>query len=284
MATETSVPYVSTGHEQIVASMLHKHQLQKEHSFTSRHTDCTIARSQSDDRLFIKVKGYVKNPANEAKFRRAVVSNRMAGVGISGDVAPTLLDLQAFERDGAYWLVMLTPYGGEPMSRGLFLEGPGERIDDQMIERIRYAIEVIGQAPSMSVFYAPEKISRWIHDEFGANPAAAASEWTSAHCDFHWGNILSDGRQVIDWDMFSLAPGGFDAASILLYSAVDRRLFERLYVALADQLAGASARTATLFAAARILRLIRLDAYSEMRAHEVDVRWAVDVIMRGGSR
>lgn len=282
MTRETSVPYVETGHEDIVTSMLRRHQLQKVHSFTSRHTDCTVARSRSDETLFIKVKGYVKNSTNEAKFRRAVMSNRMAGRGIPGDIAPELLELQAFEREGVYWLATLTPYGGEPMSQGLFLDGPGDGVGDEVISRIRHTLEVIRQTPSMSVFYAPQKISRWISDEFGADRATAASEWTSAHCDFHWGNILSDGRQIIDWDMFSLAPRGFDVASILLFSAADRHLFARLYAALAHLLDGDSARMATLFAAARILRLMRLDAFSDMRVHEVDVRWAVDVIMRGG--
>jgi len=57
MTRETSVPYVETGHEDIVTLMLRRHQLQKVHSFTSRHTDCTVARSRSDETLFIKVKG-----------------------------------------------------------------------------------------------------------------------------------------------------------------------------------------------------------------------------------
>jgi hypothetical protein len=84
--------------------------------------------------------------------------------------------------------------------------------------------------------------------------------------------------------MFSLAPRGFDAASIALFSASDMGLFERVYCGLEDILSNDSARVATLFAAARILRLMETKAYASMRAYETNLRTAVNIVTQSGVR
>lgn len=279
MARDNSINYATTGHEALLAPLLKKHRLAVLRSFTSGNTSCTVATTPSGDQMFIKIKGYEKNSSNEARFRRAVRSNRMVAAKIPGDIAPKPLEFHAFERNGILWLVALSSYGGEPLSQGMFFEGDHAKVEDRTIALFRRALETIPTAPSASLVYAPEIVSRWINQEFGPNVPSAAAEWNSAHCDFHWANILPEGNQIIDWDMFSLAPRGFDAASIVLFSASDHRLFARLYEALSDFFASDSAKVATLFAAARILRLMRLPAYSQLAIYETDVRRAVAAIM-----
>ena len=170
------------------------------------------------------------------------------------------------------------------MSHGLFFSGDDAIVNHQVIVRLRHSIEVIQESPSVSLFHSPETVSKWIAGAFGRRAFPAASEWTSAHCDLHWGNILDGGNHIIDWDMFSLAPKGFDAASILLFSSSNMRLFKRLHREFFDILDNDSARVATLFAAARILRMMSVDAFADMRIYEPNIREALRLIVSPGSR
>lgn len=281
MAKERSVAYATTGHREILASVERRHRLALGRTFTSSHTVCAQATTPAGEAVFVKIKGYTSNPSNRGRFRRAAVSNRLAAEAV-GDIMPRVLEFRAFERDDVLWLVMLSRYGGEPLSRGLFFDGDGADIGDATLAGIRRALDAIPIAPSASLFYDPQRIAASIRETFGGRAPGAAAHWTSAHCDFHWGNLLAGARQVIDWDMFSLAPRGFDAASILLFSVSDRGLFERLHLALADLLANDSARVAILFAAARILRMMRLDAFAAMRPHEAALRDAVGILTQTG--
>jgi hypothetical protein len=79
--------------------------------------------------------------------------------------------------------------------------------------------------------------------------------------------------------MFSLAPRGFDAASIVLYSASDPSLFRRVYSQFSDVLNTHPARVALLFAAARILSMMTTVAYAQLRVYEPNVREAVRLVL-----
>ena len=281
MGKQRNVKFAVTGHEEILTALLQKHHLELVKTFWTGKTACTLATNPASEQVFIKIKGYEKNEPNLMKFRRALTSIRMAAK-MKDNIMPRLLELRGFERNGAFWLVSLSAYGGQPLSRRVFFDGDGVDVTDDSLQHIRHALEVIPTTPSFSIFYAPESISAFIKKEFSYDVDFAASEWTSAHCDFHWGNILAGGKQVIDWDMFALAPKGFDAASIVLFSAIDMELFHRIRRLLSDMLSNDSARVATLFAGARILRLKKLGHFDEMRVE--DIRNAIDILIQDGAR
>ena len=145
----------------------------------------------------------------------------------------------------------MSAYGGEPISQEVFFSKDNDTIiDDQIIGFLRHSMEVIEQSASRE-FYNPQKVSMIIKSTFGHRVISVAPEWTSAHCDLHWGNILNGGV-LIDWDTFSQAPKGLDAASIVLFSVSNSTLFERLYREFSDILQTDSGRVATLFEAGRI--------------------------------
>lgn len=186
MAKDASVEYATIGHQDILASLKKRFRLNLVRTFSSDNTVCSLATTPTEEQVFIKVKGYKKNKANEGKFRRAVMSNRMAGK-VKNNIMPRVLEFKTFERDDVLWLASLSDYGGEPMSRGLFFDGDAANVADHTLEQIRHALEVIPKTPSISFFYDPKSISEFIRKAFGEDVAFAASEWTSAHCDFHWG-------------------------------------------------------------------------------------------------
>jgi hypothetical protein len=283
MSKARKLKFVTTGHEEILTSLQQKYRLKPLQTFRTwdRKTACTLATNPANEQVFVTIKGYEKNSANSGKFARVLTRNRMAAK-IKDNIVPRLLELKGFERNGAFWLVTIRAWAGQPLSRRNFFDGDGADVSEDTLKHIRHVLEVIPKTPSVGIFNMPHTISAVIRREFGDDVAFAASEWTSAHCDFHWGNIVSGGRKIIDWDDFSLAPKGFDAASIVLYSAIDMELFHRMRRLLSDMLSGDSARVATLFAAARILHLMRLGNFAEMRAH--DIRNAVHILIQDGAQ
>jgi len=278
MASDTQVEFADQGHEEILRSIQQKHSLVLDHTFTSNSTVCGIATNSVNKKVFIKVKGYEKNKENKRRQKRVLRNCKITSTS-KNPIIPKLIEFHAFERDGILWMTTLSAYGGESISRGPFFDGDDEIVDQSAIEAIRRSIRVIQRIPAADMFYEPLQISNWVAREFGPGIISMASEWTSAHCDFHWGNILRGAHYVVDWDMFSLAPKGFDTASILLFSSSNPRLFDRLYQEFRNDMDDDSCRVATLFAAARLLRMMKVDAFADWSIHEFNVRAAVKVLV-----
>lgn len=278
MARDKHVKFADRGHQEILRSIQQKHRLVLDRTFTSNYTVCGVATNGADEKVFIKVKGYEKNKVNERRHRRVVNNYRITGTS-KNSATPKLLEFHSFERDGILWMTTLSAYGGPSICRGPFFSGDDAVIDQRAIKAIRRSISVIQKIPAASIFYEPLQISKWIAHEFGSGIVSMASEWRSAHCDFHWGNILEGTQNVVDWDMFSLAPNGFDIASILLFSSSNPRLFDRLYQEFRDDLDDDSCRVAALFAAARLLRMMKVDAYADWNIFEPNVRAAVKTMV-----
>jgi hypothetical protein len=278
MKKQTQVGYIDHGHQDILESIQEKYGLSIVDTFRSRHSVCASATTQEDRKVFVKIKGLKKSKPNARRLQRALSANRMASK-ISEGFVPSIIDFRAFERNGTLWMTTLSAYGGEPISNGFFFVGDDASIGDEILKRLRRCLEVIQETPAASVFYHPREIIRWIKGEFGVAATAAASVWTSAHCDFHWGNILEGAVHIVDWDMFSLAPKGFDLASVALFSSNNPKLFERVCGEFFEEFNDPSTKVATLFAAARLLRMMKTDAYAEMRVYESNVREAAAAIV-----
>jgi len=278
MATDQPVKFADQGHLEILESIRRKHRLILNHTFTSNYTVCCVATNGANEKVFIKVKGYEKNKQNERRHKRVVNNYRITGTSKNPTI-PKLIEFRSFERDGILWMTTLSAYGGESICSGPFFSGDDAVIDKGAITRIRRAISVIQKIPAATLFYEPPQISKWIIREFGPSVTSTASVWTSAHCDFHWGNILRGTHQVVDWDMFSLAPKGFDIASILLFSSSNQGLFDRLCQEFHADVDDDSCRVATLFAAARLLRMMKMEAYADWNTYESNVRAAIDTIV-----
>ena len=281
MAKDKPVKYADQGHEEILRSILKKHRLVLEQTFVSNHTLCSVATNGANKKVFIKVKGLEKNKSNERRHRR-VANNYRTACTSKNPATPKLIEFHAFERDQILWMTSLSAYGGNSICKGPFFEGDDATIDKGAIGRIRRSISVIQNIPAATAFYGPSQVSEWISIEFGTGVMSTASVWTSAHCDFHWGNILQGAHHVVDWDMFSLAPRGFDIASILFFSSSNPGLFDRLYQEFHADMDDDSCRVATLFAAARLLRMMKVHAYADWSVYEPNIRAAVSTMVGPG--
>jgi hypothetical protein len=229
------------------------------------------------EKTFITIKGYKKNPDSEIAYQRNILAHKMAQ-RIKESFMPKVIEFKTFERDDILWITSMSAYGGEPICPEAFFTSNDTIIDHQMINFLRHSIKVIEQSDSgnyHSPIFTPKYVQMIIRSIFGHRVISAAPEWSSAHCDFHWGNILKGGI-VVDWETFSLAPKGFDAASIVLFSASNSTLFERVYRELSDILETDSGRVAILLEAGRIM--YQMNDYWER--YEANLREAVMMIVK----
>ena len=268
MPEKESPLYTSDGHQDVLESILENHKFDLVESFMVRFTFCAVAKKADSAKVFISIKGYKNNEGNEATYQRAVISNRLAQE-IKHKVMPEVIGFNTFEQDNVLWMSTVSEFEGEPISREEFFTGSEDVIDDKMISSLRQSLEVIEQSPS-GEFYNPKKVSKIIKATFGHRVISDAPEWTSGHCDLHWGNVLSNGT-LIDWETFSKAPKGVDAASLVLFSVSNPALFEKLYQEFAEILHSDSGKVATLLEAARIYYRIS----SGWKRHEPKIREAV---------
>ena len=240
------------GHQQILESFITKYQLELINIFENSFNTCALASTAEKEKMFIKIRGYKNNKEGIDAYQNVLASNEMAQ-NIKGNFMPKYIEFKAFERDDTLWITSMSFYGGEPISKDEFFIGNDSIIKNHTIKLLSSALEAITQNDSApNALYNPHKVSMIIKSIFGHRVISTAPEWASAHCDLHWCNILDSGI-LIDWDTFSMAPKGLDAASIVLFSASNPNLFDRIYRKFFDILSTDSGQVATLLEAARIL-------------------------------
>ncbi|WP_017538783.1 hypothetical protein [Nocardiopsis halophila] len=94
----------------------------------------------------------------------------------------------------------------------------------------------------------------------GVDPTGAHRiPWVAQHCDWHWANLAgrdADDFTVLDWEGYSLAPAGFDAATLLAYSLLSPDTAARVREAFADALATEAGRLVQVFAGMLVMTAI----------------------------
>lgn len=94
----------------------------------------------------------------------------------------------------------------------------------------------------------------------GVDPTGAHRiPWVAQHCDWHWANLAGrDGHDfaVLDWEGYSLAPKGFDAATLLVYSLRVPETAARVREVFADVLDGDHGRLVQVFAGMLVMTAI----------------------------
>lgn len=99
---------------------------------------------------------------------------------------------------------------------------------------------------------------KWIDrrfPEFLGIPGPTIEQWTTAHGDFHWGNITGNPLVVLDWEGWGRAPAGYDAGLLHAYSLRVPELAERVRVELAPILETRAGRIGELVALAELLQV-----------------------------
>ncbi|MFH8407183.1 phosphotransferase [Streptomyces sp. NPDC018019] len=71
---------------------------------------------------------------------------------------------------------------------------------------------------------------------FTGAPAPQITEWATAHGDLHFANLTADGPVILDWEGWGIAPYGYDAALLYVYSLLVPATAARIKQEFADVL------------------------------------------------
>ncbi|WP_433699112.1 phosphotransferase [Nocardiopsis sp. CA-288880] len=148
-------------------------------------------------------------------------------------------------------------------------------VDDTWWKDLRAAHDEIASAGWAGPGRTARRVRRWVAAMAGDRYADVPITWVPSHCDFHWSNLLSPRLTVLDWEGFSLAPAGTDAATLLTYSLAVPSVAARVRDLFSDVLSGDTGQLALLFAAAEVWTAVQDGHHPHLadplRAHVADL-------------
>lgn len=89
---------------------------------------------------------------------------------------------------------------------------------------------------------------------FTGAPAPQITEWVTAHGDLHFANLSADGPMILDWEGWGIAPYGYDAALLYVYSLFAPATAARVKHEFADLLDSPQGRAAQMIVATELLQ------------------------------
>ncbi len=203
------------------------------------------------DRSWLKVTA-TQEPTNF--FRDGEIS----APTIDGIDRPRILRCHDWLADGLHFRALQTSLTTSPPIELTPLAGvhAGE-VSDRWIAAYKESVARL-QATRTERYRAPpgaiaEHLNKW----FGPCVPWIADDYCASHGDPNWSNLTSPNLAFLDWEVWGLAPRGFDLAYLLAFSCANEKLAARLATAFADELATNSGKVSLLVALGEFLNLIR---------------------------
>jgi hypothetical protein len=189
----------------------------------------------------------------------AMRGNEIAAGSLAGLPKPAVLGHAEWRSRGIHWRALQMTLAPSPAVETT--PWPGERarmVTDGWIEQLRDALDDLGRVPGDGSHLPPDQLGSLIRSRFGVAAPRVADEWRVSYCEAHWANLTAPQLTLLDWELWGLAPRGYDGALIVAFSAADPPLMRRLETAFADDLQTPSGRVARLAACAQLLGWIEM--------------------------
>jgi hypothetical protein len=177
---------------------------------------------------------------------------------------PRLLDRAAWEetdtetgatrtvRADVFEYVDSPPVSADPV----ITEAP--QVPDRWWSQLRDAHDAIRSLPGAGPGRAKRGVLARVRRVAGTRIDTTGMRWEPAHGDLHWANLLSSPELVItDWEGYSWAPAGLDAATLLTYSLAHPPTAERVRGMFGAELSGEQGRMVQVYVAAFVGSAIR---------------------------
>jgi hypothetical protein len=162
----------------------------------------------------------------------------------------------------------------EAISTGMTLEGDVD-LSDQWLADLNQALHALAAHRLPANGVDAGHVRDGIRAFFGIDLDIASVQWTTAHCDLHWGNLTGPGLVILDWETWGRAPAGYDAATLVCTTLRYPDTARRISNALAEFLDTPTGHVATLAAATRLLRFADGGELTELavpvRQHAMDL-------------
>ncbi|MGH3939242.1 MAG: aminoglycoside phosphotransferase [Pseudonocardiaceae bacterium] len=85
-------------------------------------------------------------------------------------------------------------------------------------QALQESLQTLAEVPTGRTYLTEHEIARRLEVFFGDRADPTVSEWTVAHTDLHWANLIAPDLVIVDWEGWGIAPVGFDAATLYLHS------------------------------------------------------------------
>jgi len=211
------------------------------------------AVSPDGSRSWVKISalhGIASHPWREAE---------LAAVGIRGVSKPELLASRQWKQGDRHWLALQMTLATSPIvETGYFAGANSARIETQWINSLKHALDTLRTIDTDRTSISADEISALIKDRFGPGAEHRADEWHCAHGDLHWSNLTYPDLMLLDWEHWGLAPRGYDAAYLLVFSCARPEVVQKIETVFAADLNCRSGRVALLALLAH--RLINIEA------------------------
>jgi hypothetical protein len=177
---------------------------------------------------------------------------------VEGVSRPTIFKIHDWQDTGLRYRAVQTSLAVSPAVELTPLAGMNAaRVTDAWIEEFKHSVDRLGVTSTHRFRFHPDAVEAHVKHWFGADAPFAAEQFSVAHGDAHWGNLTFPNLMFLDWELWGLAPRGFDLAYLVTFSCTDQLLAQRLEAAFEDELTTKSGQIAHLIALGEFLNLIK---------------------------
>ena len=120
-------------------------------------------------------------------------------------------------------------------------------------DALRVSLDRVARTPTRRVAVDQGSLTRRLMVFFGDAVDPTVGEWSTAHADLHWNNLLAPHLGIVDWEGWGRAPVGLDAATLYCHSLLVHRTADCVRTAFAEQLDSPDGIRSQLYVIARLL-------------------------------
>lgn len=124
--------------------------------------------------------------------------------------------------------------------------------DDWWSELAR-SLNQVRQTPTQRVAVPQELIERRLGVFYGNQVNSRVTRWETAHADLNWANLTGPQLGLLDWELWGLAPAGYDPATLYCYSLLSPTTAAKVRDTFSEGLDSPDGTLAQLYVIARLL-------------------------------
>lgn len=139
------------------------------------------------------------------------------------------------------------------------------KLPDGWWRQLRASLTALRQVPDVKrTHLTQDSISRRLRVFFGNRVDSTVTRWAPAHTDLHWANLLAPDCALVDWEGWGIAPAGFDAATLHVYSLLQPEMAAAVRSELADELSTRDGLLSQLYVTGRLLLRIESGDFPDL--------------------
>ncbi|MGH3865697.1 MAG: hypothetical protein ACRDQ4_06070 [Pseudonocardiaceae bacterium] len=129
---------------------------------------------------------------------------------------------------------------------------------------IRADVRTLAVVPTSRRYLTENEIARRLLVFFGDRADPTVSQWSAAHTDLHWANLMEPDLVIVDWEGWGIAPVGFDAATLYVHSLLQPAIAEQVRAEFNELLEHRDGLISQLYVTTRMLLRIEHGDYPDL--------------------